>query len=169
MGDIKRKKKKFRKPKQPFDKERIDEENQLIRKYGLKNKKEIWKAESQISKLRRRAKDLIPEEDVKKKEFFAKVNKIGFKVGEISDVLGMTKENWLDRRLQTFVFKKKLANNVKQARQLIIHKHVLVNGNVVNIPSFMITTDLENKISLKEGKRVEKKKTETKPEEENGK
>ena len=139
MGDIRKKKKKYRKPKQPYDSERIGEENKLIQRYGLKNKKEIWRAEAQISKIRRRAKVLIPRSDEEKKEFFEKLHRMGFKVDEISDVLGMTKENWLDRRLQSFVFKKKLANNIKQARQLIVHKHVLVDGNVVNIPSFFVS------------------------------
>jgi len=173
MGDIRRKKKRFRKPKQPFDKDRIEEENNLIKKYGLKNKKEIWRAEAHISKIRKRAKILIQKSDEEKKKLFEKLNRIGFKVSEISDVLGMTKENWLDRRLQSFVFKKKLANNIRQARQLIIHKHVLVGGCVVNIPSFMITTDLENKVSLKDGRAIdkikEKKNATEKVEEENGK
>ncbi len=161
MGGIKKKQKGFRRPKQPFDKERIEEENELIKKYGLKNKKEIWKADSKISKIRRRAKSLIPESEERKQEFFAKLNKMGFKISDIADVLGLKIENWLDRRLQTFVFKKKLANNIKQARQLIVHKHVLVDGKIVNVPSFFINTDLENKISLKEGRikaeNVEKK------------
>ncbi|MDP2947803.1 MAG: S4 domain-containing protein, partial [Nanoarchaeota archaeon] len=57
--------------------------------------------------------------------------------------------NLLERRLQTLVFKKDLANSPVQARQLIVHKRVLVDGNVVNIPSFLVVKDLENKISLK--------------------
>ncbi len=38
MGEIKRKKSKFKRPKDPFDKSRIDEENAIVEKYGLKNK-----------------------------------------------------------------------------------------------------------------------------------
>ena len=60
------------------------------------------------------------------------------------------------------LFKKKLANTVKGARQLIVHKNVLVDGSVVNIPSFVITRDMENKISLKERK-LKIKKTEGAP------
>ena len=152
MGDIKKKKSKFKKPKKKFDKLRIDEEKKIIIKYGLKNKKEIWKAEAEIGKLRRRAKELIPLSEEEKKEFFERLNKMGFKVDDISDVLALTKENWLDRRLQTFVFKKKLFKNLKQARQFIVHKLVFVDGNIVNKPSFIITTNLEDKISIKERK-----------------
>ena len=160
MGDIKRKRKKYKKPKRPFDKDRIDEENVLARDYGLKNKKEIWKAEAEISKIRRRAKMLIPKSDEERKEFFAKLNKQGFKVSDTSDVLALTKEDWFKRRLQTIVFKKKFTTSARQARQLIAHKHVLVNGRVVSSPGFMVSLELENKISLKarteKPKKVEK-------------
>ena len=74
---------------------------------------------------------------------------MGLQVNNIADALGLTEENLLERRLETFVFKKKLANSTKQARQLIVHKRVLVDGNAVNIPSFLITREMENKISLK--------------------
>jgi small subunit ribosomal protein S4 len=157
MGDIKRKQKKFSRPKQLFDRARIDEENLAVKKYGLKNKREIWKAESQISRLRRRAKKLIPKTDEEKKEFFEQLKRKGFKVNEIADVLGLTKEDWLDRRLQSVVANKKLANTPKQARQLIVHKKILVDGKVVNKPSFFVSADLESKISVKTQKPKPKK------------
>ena len=164
MGDIKRKRKKYKRPKRPFDKDRIDEENVLARNYGLKNKKEIWKAEAEISKIRRRAKMLIPKSDEERKEFFAKLNKQGFKVSDTSDVLALTKEDWFKRRLQTIVFKKKFTASVRQARQLIAHKHVLVNSKAVSSPGFMVTLDLEDKISVKERKETPKKVEEVKVE-----
>ena len=74
---------------------------------------------------------------------------MGISVSEISDVLGLTKENLLNRRLQSVLVKKKLARSPNQARQLIVHKNVIVGKNVVNIPSFLVTRDLEDKISLK--------------------
>lgn len=157
MGDIKRKQQLYSRPRQLFNRERIDEENVLVKTYGLKNKKEIWKAEAQISKLRRRAKSLIPKGDDEKKKFFLKLNKKGFKINEISDVLGLTKENWLDRRLQTFVKQKKLSSTVLEARQLIVHKKIMVGNGVVNVPSFFVTTEMENQISLKKPKVKAKK------------
>ena len=152
MGDIKKKRRKFSKPKKLFDKVRITAENVLVERYGLKNKKEIWKAKSEISNIRRRAKELIGSEPEDQRAFFDKLNHLGFDVVEISDVLGLTEENFLDRRLQTVVAKKKLANTPKQARQLIVHKHVLVDGKIVNTPSFVVTKELESKLSLKERK-----------------
>lgn len=150
MGDITRKHKKFTRPRQLFNRGRIDEENILVEKYGLKNKKEIWKAKTKISSIRRRAKNLINDknEEVRQK-FFIKLNNMGFNIKEISDVLGLTEKDLFERRLQTFVVKKGFANTPKQARQLIVHKHIFVNGVIVNIPSFLITRDLENKIEIK--------------------
>jgi len=152
MGDIKRKRKLFSRPKKLYDRARMDAENILIKRYGLKNKREIWKVKTAVSKLRRRAKELIREEQEEQQVFFDKLNKMGLVVRDISDVLALTEENLFERRLQTVLFKKQMANTVKAARQLIVHKNVLVDGNVVNIPSFIVTKDLENKISLKEKK-----------------
>ena len=158
MGDIKRKRKKYSKPKKLYDKQRIEEENVLVKKYGLKNKREIWKAKSVISKIRRRAKNLIGKSDSEQAEFFNKLHKNGFKVETIADVLALNEEDLLKRRLQTFVFKKGLANSPKQARQLIVHKHIAVGGDVVNAPSFVATTDLEDKIEFKVGREVKESK-----------
>ncbi|MBS3088047.1 30S ribosomal protein S4 [Candidatus Pacearchaeota archaeon] len=160
MGDIRKKHKMFSRPKKLFDRARMDEENILVKKYGLKNKREIWKAKSAVSGMRRRAKSLIGKSDEDQRAFFDKLNKKGMNVVNISDVLALTEENIFARRLQTFVFKKKLATTVNGARQLIVHKNVLVDGKVVNIPSFVVTLDLENKLSLKEravkvGKKIE--------------
>ena len=152
MGDIKRKRKLFERPRQLFDRARMDEENILVKEYGLKVKREIWKAKSIISKFRSKAKSLISAEEEDKKTFFDKLNKIGIKVNDISDVLALTERDLLNRRLQTIVHKKGLANTPKQARQLIVHKNVLVDGNIVNTPSFMVEKALEGKITLKERK-----------------
>ena len=152
MGDIKRKRKLFRRPKKLFDRTRMDEENVLIKRYGLKNKREIWKAKTAVSKLRRRAKSLIGKDIAEQQAFFNKLNKMNMNITDISDVLALTEENLFERRLQTVLFKKKLANTVKAARQLIVHKNVLVDGHIVNIPSFIVTKELEDKISIKEKK-----------------
>ncbi len=149
MGDIRRKHNLHSRPKKAFDSNRIAAENDIKRNYGLKNKKEIWKASARVSELRTRAKKLIPQGDEVKKEFFERLQRIGLDVKEISDVLALTNEAILNRRLQTFVFKKGLAKTVLEARQLITHKNVFVDGRIVNIPSFVVTKDLENKISLK--------------------
>lgn len=160
MGDIKRKKKLFQRPRKIYDKNRIETEGATVNKYGLKNVREIWKAKEKVATIRKRAKMLISKSDEEKQEFLERLNKMGFNVKDISDVLALTEENWLARRLQTFVFQK-FNLKPKQARQLITHKHVIVDGTIVNIPSFMITTDLENKISLKEKTKKAKEEVKT--------
>jgi small subunit ribosomal protein S4 len=165
MGDIRRKHKLFSRPKKPFDRARMDDENVLIKRFGLKNKREIWKAKSTVSKMRQQAKSLIGKDDKDIGVFFEKLAKMGISVVDISDVLALTEEDIFARRLQTFVFRKKLANTVKQARQLIVHKNITVDGAVVNIPSFWVTRDLEDNIALRERK-VKVKKEEVAVEEE---
>ena len=152
MGDIKLKQKQYNKPRNLYDGTRIKQENELVRKYGLKNKKEIWKADSEISRIRRRAKNLINASEEEQKEFFERLNNLGLGVSSTADVLALTGEDLLKRRLQTFLVKKGFVNSPRQARQLIVHKHVMVNGCFVNSPSYTITKELEDKISVKEKK-----------------
>lgn len=146
---MKRKHKTYSKPKRPFDKERIEEEAELKENFGLKNKKEIWKAEARIKSIREKAKKLIPAEPEEQKALFERLKKIGFEVNSIADVLALDKEDYLNRRLQTILVKKKLAPTSRSARQLITHKKVLVDNNVVNVPSYMVPINVEDKISLK--------------------
>jgi small subunit ribosomal protein S4 len=152
MGDIKRKSNRHSRPRKLFDSVRIAAEGDIVKKYGLKNKKEIWKAAARVSELRTRAKKLIPKSEEEKQEFFARLQSQGLNVNAIAEVLALTTENLLERRLQTIVFKKGFTSTALGARQLITHKNVYVDGRLVNIPSFVVTKYLENKISIKERK-----------------
>ena len=147
---MKRKHKSYSRPKRPFDKTRIEKEVIIKEEYGLKNKTEIWKADSRIKSIRKKAKELISAGHEKQKALFERLKKIGFKADSISDVLSLEKEDYLNRRLQTIVFKKRLAQSQKHARQMIVHKKILVNGRVVNIPSYLVPVELEEKISVKQ-------------------
>lgn len=153
---MKRKHKKYSKPKRPFDKARIEEEAKIKKEYGLKNKKEIWKAEAKVKSMRDKAKKLIKSDKEEQKALFERLKKLGLNVNSIAEVLGLEKKDYLERRLQTIVHRKKLANTVREARQLIVHKKILVDGNVVNIPSYIVPLNLESKIKKKE-KKIKKK------------
>ena len=144
----KRKQKKYRKPKRPFDKIRIEEENELIKKYGLKNKREVWKADSAIEQIRKQAKLLLTKSIEEQKKFVEKLKQQGFSVGSVADILALDKEDYLKRRLQSILVEKKLANTPKQARQFIVHKHIAVDRKIINIPSCLINVDEENEIRL---------------------
>jgi len=150
---MKRKHKLYSKPKRPFDKSRIDKEAKIKENFGLKNKKEIWKAEARIKSIREKAKNLISSDKKEQESLFKRLKKIGLEVNSIADVLSLDKEDYLGRRLQTIVLKKGFATTSKGARQLIVHKKILVNGRAINSPSYIVPVDLENKISVKEKKK----------------
>lgn len=149
---MKRKHKIYSRPKRPFDKARIDEEKGIKKEFGLKNKKEIWKSEAKIKTIREKAKKLISAGKEEQQVLFEQLKKIGLSVDSIADVLGLEKKDYLKRRLQTILVKKKLATTAKSARQLITHKKVLVNRKVIDSPSYIVPVALEDKISLKSKK-----------------
>jgi len=144
----KRQRKKYSKPRKLYDSVRIKEENVLVEKYGLKNKREIWKAEASIKRIRNLAKKLITAGENEKINFVERLKKKGFKINNISDALALNKEDLLKRRLQTVLFVKGLANTSKQARQLIVHKHVSIEDQTVNIPSYHVNLEEEPLVKL---------------------
>tara|TARA_B100000315_G_C14230134_1_gene430545 strand:+ start:49 stop:615 length:567 start_codon:yes stop_codon:yes gene_type:complete len=149
-----RKRKKFEWPKKLWDKPRILDENKLKLKYGLKNKKEIWKTDAKVKYFRNRAKSLITAEAEEQQIFFDKLNRVGLNIKTVADVLSLDKEDLMKRRLASIVCEKGLADTPKQARQMIVHKRILVGGNVVNIPSYLVKVEEEKNIILK--KKVKK-------------
>lgn len=142
-------KRKFKKPRKPWDKERLDKEREINKNFGLRRKREIWKAESILRNFRRRARILAARKDKEKEKILLdKLYNMGFlnKKAELSDVLGLSIENILERRLQTIVFKKGLANTPKHARQFITHGHISVDGRRTVYPSYLVSRELEKKI-----------------------
>jgi small subunit ribosomal protein S4 len=146
---MKRKHKIYSRPKRPFEKARLEKEAETKKEFGLKNKKEIWISEARVKSIREKAKNLITAKPEEQKKLFEKLQKLGFDVHSISDILSLTKEDYMKRRLQTVVLNKKLANTIKQARQFITHKKVLVEGRAIDSPSYLVPTSKEDKITLK--------------------
>ena len=149
---MKRKKKLFSRPRKAFESSRIAEENVLVKKYGLKNKKEIWKTLAKLDYFRKRAMALARADSGEQEVFLNKLKEIGINVSSISDVLGLKVENLLDRRISSILFDKKLASTTKQARQMIVHKRVQVGDCIVNAPSYFMPVALENTILIRESK-----------------
>ena len=142
----------YKRPKKPFESERIADENKLVSKYGLKNKKEVWRALAKVNYYRKRAKALAQKSPEEQEVLFSKLQKIGLDVKKIADVLDLKIENLLDRRLPTLVSFQKKADTPRQARQMVVHKRVLVDGKVVNSPSYIVTVKEEKLITVKAGK-----------------
>src|SRR3989344_4358822 len=143
-----RKHKQFERPRKAFDIVRIKSENKIVTRYGLKNKKEIWKARAKLNRIRKRAKKLINADQGVQQEFVDKLNKLGFKIENVVDVLALTEEDILKRRLQSVLVEKIIATTHNGARQLITHKHTMIKGKIVNIPSYQVNTEEEKKIKL---------------------
>jgi small subunit ribosomal protein S4 len=144
MGDPKKKHKTYTTPKRPYDPNALMEDLRTIGVYGLRNKRELWKARTELSSLRRRARDLLglgTEQRIKReRELIAKLASQGLVMenGTLEDVLTLNVESLLERRLQTYLFRRGLANSMFQARQLITHGHIEVNGRKVKAPSYKV-------------------------------
>ncbi len=147
-----RKKKKYSKPRKPYEKIRIKEEDELVKKYGLKNKREIWKTLAKIKYFRNRAKELARHPIEEQQVLFSKLNSLGLKAENTSNILDLKVEDFMNRRLSTIVGKNKMASTIKQARQLIVHKKVLISGKIVNSPGYLVPVAEENLITLKNKK-----------------
>jgi len=149
---MKRQRKKYQTPTRPWDKERIETEKVLLKNFGLKSKREIWKTQAMLRKYRRLARELAAKHDEKKqKALMERLVKFGIvaKDSSLDTILGLTIEDFLNRRLQTVLHKKGLANTSKQARQFITHRQVIIDNRKVAYPSYMVPVDEEERIVVK--------------------
>ncbi len=144
MGDPRRLKKKFKKPKHPFQKDRMMEELEFLGKYGLRNKREFWKTRTTLGNWRhiaRQSRTLSKEQALEVQQtLIKKLNRLGIigEQAEFEDVLLITVEDLLKRRLQTLVYEKGLAQTIHEARQKIVHKHIAIGDKIVNSPSYIV-------------------------------
>lgn len=155
MGDPRRLKKKYTKPGHPWQKVRIEEEKKLLKEYGLKTKRELWKQETLVKSFAAQAKKLIAltdkQAEKEKEQLFDRLKRLGVLQGQpkLDDVLGLTTKDLLGRTLQYLVCRKGLARTVKQARQYITHQHICVGGRVVSSPSFLVPLALEESVAFR--------------------
>ncbi len=153
MGDPKKQRKKYETPRFPWRTDILQEELKLLGQYGLRNKHELWRHRTSLSKFRGIARSLIgktPEERRKmEKELLTRLKKLGIihETAALDDVLDLTIEDALERRLQTIVFRKGLSKSIYQARQLITHGHIAIEKQRVTVPSYLVTKEEENKIA----------------------
>ncbi len=146
-------------PNHPFQGERIAQEADLLGRYGLKNKEELWRTQSQLRSMRREARRLLGDAqgDVEAAQeagadFMSRLRRLGI-LGEdddISQVLSLEVTDLLERRLQTVAYRKGLANTPQQSRQFIAHGHITVDGARCTVPSTKIEVDEENTVSFDE-------------------
>jgi small subunit ribosomal protein S4 len=157
MGDPKKPKKSYTTPRNPWDKVRLDNELQLIGTYGLKNKRELWKASTIISNIRRQARMLLGAtaevREQQEKKLINRLHDLGLLKEEqlnLDYILNLTVEDLLERRLQTMLWRKGFAKTVHQARQIVSHKKVVIGDSIVNRPGYLVNVKEEGLIKVNE-------------------
>lgn len=149
MGDPKKQRKKYETPRFPWRIDVLQAELKLLGQYGLRNKRELWRHKTTLSSFRGIARSLLsmPSEQRKKPEMqlLSRLHRLGIlpEKAALDDVLDLSIEDILERRLQTIVFHKRLTKSIHQARQLITHRHVVVGKRKVYSPSYLVLRDEE--------------------------
>jgi small subunit ribosomal protein S4 len=153
LGDPKKQRKKFDTPRFPWQIDALDTELKLLGQYGLRNKREIWRHKTLLSKYRGIGRSLLGmstgERKRQEKQLLDRLHRLGILPEEsaLDDVLDLKLEDILERRLQTLVFHRGLAQSIQQSRQLITHGHIAIDGKRVSIPSYLVLKDEETKIA----------------------
>lgn len=153
MGDPKKQRKKFDTPRFRWRKDVLQEELKLLGQYGLRNKHELWRHKTTLSKSRGIARSLVSQTTEQRakmeNELLAQLKKKGIlqETAVLDNVLDLTIEDILERRLQTIVFRKGLARTTFQARQIITHGHISIDGRRVTIPGYIVPKEEEPKIA----------------------
>jgi len=142
-------------PNHPFQGERISQEHGLVGQYGLKNKEELWRAQSELRGYRREARRLLGLTEGTGEERTEFVDSLHRK-GILSDsegldgVLSLDVTDVLERRLQTVAYRKGLANTPSQARQFVTHGHVVIDDRRVEEPGYTVTVNEEDLVEFDE-------------------
>lgn len=148
MGDPKFARRTYDTPSHPWEGERIKSEQTVVNEFGLKNKSEVWKAQSVLRNYRKQSRELQsrlrgndPQAKIEADDLLAKCTRMGLLPmtgGDLNDILVLNESDILSRRLQTIVYEKGLANTIKQARQMINHGHIFLNGHKVTVPGYIV-------------------------------
>jgi small subunit ribosomal protein S4 len=157
MGDPKFSRRTYDTPKHPWEAGRMEEERKLLQKYGLKNKRELWKAQSILRGFRGQARDLQarlragePQARRETDQLLGRLTRLGLlPVGTptIDDVLALTTEDLLQRRFEWIVFQRGLAPTTNGARQWITHGHLSIGDHRVTRPGYLVPSAEEPMIS----------------------
>ena len=154
MGDPKTSRRVWQKPKRPLNYDLMMDELKILGTFGLKTKRELWKTQTELSRVRLQARSLLAlrQEIRERKEpvLIQSLSKIGLvdQNSTLDDVLNLQVTDLLSRRLQTIVQKKLYFKTPYQARQAIVHGHIMIGDSVVTIPSYIVKTEEETKIRL---------------------
>ncbi len=154
MGDPKKARKTYSRPRSPWRADQLAQELYLLGTFGLRNKKELWRAQTHLSSVRKQARTLLAATELvrakEEKKLLASLYRRGLVVENavLDDILNLTVEDVLGRRLQTMVFKKGMAVSPLHSRQLIVHGHVDIGSRTITIPGYSVSREEEGEIKL---------------------
>ncbi len=155
MGHPRKHHKSYNTPRHPWQVEKLASESELIKTYGLRNKREVWIAENVLRKHRRTARRLLAESAAKGEltghtqresdQIVSMLQRIGIlqSDADLDAILSLGIEGVLERRLQTQVYRQGLAHSMRQARQFITHGHIAISGRKTAVPSYTVSKDEE--------------------------
>jgi len=153
MGDPKKSRRLWQGPRHPWKKENLEKELALLGKFGLRNKRELWLASSILKSYRAQASSILglseAERAAREKDLIRKLSNLGLLTEEsvLDNILGLSVDDILERRLQTVVMKVGLARTPHQSRQMIVHGHVKIGDRRVTTPGYMVSRNEEPLIS----------------------
>jgi small subunit ribosomal protein S4 len=154
MGDPRKSKKLYRRPRMIWTTDQLNAELYIMGSYGLRNKRELWKTQTEVARIRNQARALLAlsteARAEKEKRLLNFLNRLGLaKEGAtLDDILNLKVEDLLERRLQTIVMKKTGTKSPYQARQVVSHGHVSIGNRKVNIPGYLVRIEEEPQILL---------------------
>jgi small subunit ribosomal protein S4 len=154
LGDPKKARKQYSRPRSPWRADQLAQELYLLGTFGLRNKRELWKAQTQLSAVRKQARTLLAATQAvrlrEEKKLLDSLQRRGLihEGATLDDILSLTVEDMLARRLQSMIFKKGMALSALHARQLIVHGHVAVGDRVITIPGYEVGGEDEGVIKL---------------------
>jgi small subunit ribosomal protein S4 len=157
LGDPRKARKQYSRPRSPWRADQLAQELYLLGTFGLRNKRELWKSQTHLSSIRKQARTLLAAtEQVRlreEKKLLDSLRRSGLvtEAATLDDILSLTVEDLLSRRLQTMVFKKGMALSPLHARQLIVHGHITIDSRVITIPGYEVRHDEEGTVALRGG------------------
>jgi small subunit ribosomal protein S4 len=162
LGDPKKARKQYSRPRSPWRADQLAQELYLLGTFGLRNKRELWRAQTHLSSVRKQARTLLAATEVvrlrEEKKLLNSLSRRGL-IAEgaiLDDILSLTVEDVLSRRLQTMVFKKGMALSPLHSRQLITHGHVRVGARRITVPGYEVGSAEEGTITLRGPKEAPK-------------
>ncbi len=152
MGSPRRKRKLYERPKMLWEAGRLEDDRRLLKEYGLKNMRELWRMETILRKIRREARRLLAARgagiEQRAERLLGRVKRFLINKAQVTldDILALSTRDILERRLQTVVVRKGMAKTLGQSRQAIVHGHIAVSGNKTTSPSRLIAFEEDGEI-----------------------